>query len=50
MLWQPVMYDIYFTEGMAIPEGFAPTFLDKPSIIPNETGTMITMKVSLLPA
>merc|ERR1711970_145858 len=34
-----------FKEGQAVPEGFAPTFLDKPSIIPNETGTMITMKV-----
>merc|ERR1712183_1125540 len=34
-----------FEKGKAIPEGFAPTFLDKPSIIPNESGTMITMKV-----
>ncbi|KAK4328937.1 hypothetical protein Pmani_000687 [Petrolisthes manimaculis] len=34
-----------FEKGKAVPEGFAPTFLDKPSIIPNETGTMITMKV-----
>jgi len=34
-----------FDKGKVIPEGFAPTFLDKPSIIPNESGTMITMKV-----
>lgn len=32
----------YFTGGAD--EGFAPSFIEKPKIIPNESGTLITMK------
>lgn len=31
-------------QGPEDPAGFAPSFIEKPRIIPNETGTLITMK------
>lgn len=31
-------------QGAEDPAGFAPSFIEKPRIIPNETGTLITMK------
>jgi len=37
--------NLNFEKGKGVPEGYAPIFIDKPTIIPNERGTMITMKV-----
>lgn len=33
-----------FMQGAEDPAGFAPSFIEKPRIIPNESGTLITMK------
>lgn len=33
-----------FLQDAEDPAGFAPSFVEKPRIIPNETGTLITMK------
>lgn len=33
-----------FFQGAEDAAGFAPSFIEKPRIIPNETGTLITMK------
>lgn len=35
---------LFIHKGGEDPNGFAPSFVEKPRIIPNEAGTLITMK------
>lgn len=35
---------VFAVKGGDDPNGFAPSFVEKPRIIPNEAGTLITMK------
>ena len=46
--WKPTLFAIVLNRGSFQDAeegpGFAPTFVEKPRIIPNETGTLITMK------
>lgn len=39
-----VFFHLLRSKGGDDPNGFAPSFVEKPRIIPNEAGTLITMK------
>lgn len=40
-----IFYIVFYTnKGGEDPNGFAPSFVEKPRIIPNDAGTLITMK------
>lgn len=41
---QTILVDCEFVKGADDGAGFAPSFIEKPRIIPNESGTLITMK------
>lgn len=43
-LVEKLMNLFFKCEGGEDPNGFAPSFVEKPRIIPNEAGTLITMK------